>query len=227
MLVMKAWLETRWRLAFFMAICVLCLAVNYPNRNSRPAHPQGILLFLGTTLAFATLALAGSGVKSQAPIGFPEGLTGSTQFTISLPVSRLRLLAVRTGIGILETVAATLVLGSLAWGLFPSVRAISTPSDFARLLFVGVLFLAVPYCAAVFFSAFLDEPLSLVLAGWSVVLLLWLLHFIAPATNIARVWGRASPFITHRFPLSQMAECAVLAMVFLLAAVGVAQTHEY
>jgi hypothetical protein len=227
MLVMKAWLETRWRLAFYAAISLLYLAISYHNRNSQPAHPQAMLILLGTVLACGSLAVAGSGVKSQAPVGFPEGLTGSTQFTISLPVSRLRLLTVRASIGMLETVVATLVLGSLAWGLFPSVRAISTPADFAKLLFIAVLFLAVLYSAGVFFSTFVDEPLSFVLACWSVVLLWWLLHFIAPAVNIARIWGQASPLITHKLPWSQMAECVALAMVLLLAAVRVAQTREY
>jgi hypothetical protein len=227
MLVMKAWLETRWRLAFYVGICLLYVAANFYNRNSRPAHPQGMLLFLGVILAIATMTFAGCGVKSQAPIGFPEGLAGSTQFTISLPVSRLRLLAVRASIGLFETLAATLVLGSLAWGLFPSVREISTPADFSRLVFVGVLFLAVPYCAEVFFSTFLDEPLSFVLAGWAVMLVLWLLHYLTPAVNIARIWGPASPLITHKLPWSQMSECAILAMFLLLAAVRVVQTREY
>jgi uncharacterized membrane protein YgdD (TMEM256/DUF423 family) len=85
MLLMKAWLETRWRLAAACAYLLICLAINYRSHNSPAANPRGVLVALGTILACGSVTLAGSGVKSQAPIGFPEGLAGSRQFTVSLP----------------------------------------------------------------------------------------------------------------------------------------------
>jgi hypothetical protein len=226
MLVMKAWLETRWRLLAAFTYLMACLAFNYQSHNA-PAVNRGLLIALGTILACGSVTLAGSGVKSQAPVGFPEGLAGSTQFTISLPVSRRKLLAVRAGFGMLETIALTLLVGCLAWVLYPSLRASATQSDFLRLLFTTILFLSVPYCAAVFFETFVPEPLSLVFAGWTITLLLWLAHHIAPAVDIVRAWGPASPLITHQLPWSQLASCAVLGLVFVVAALRVVRTREY
>src|ERR1700722_19213501 len=99
MLVMKAWMETRWRLCAVLFYSMIALAFNYNSQRSATANPHELLMLLGLILATFVMPLAGSGVQSQAPIGFPEGLAGSTQFTISLPVSRLRLLAVRAMIG--------------------------------------------------------------------------------------------------------------------------------
>src|SRR5947209_2468133 len=96
-LAMKAWLETRWRLLAGFGFAAFFIAVNHQNPSLR-----GMVIGLGTLLTIASMMLAGTGVKSQAPVGFPEGLAGSTQFTISLPVSRVRLLAVRAVVGLLE-----------------------------------------------------------------------------------------------------------------------------
>ncbi len=228
MLVMKAWLETRWRLVAVFAWSFFFMAINYPGRHNPPAAKiHSVLLLLWLVLSSLALTLAGSGVKSQAPIGFPEGLAGSTQFTISLPVSRLRLLAVRAGIGMVETFAATVILSCVTWSLFPSVRASMTSADFARLGLTTLVWLTLPYSAALFFEALVPEPLSFICAGWTLTPLLWLLHRLAPAVDIIRAFGQASPLITHKLPWSQMAVSAGLAMILFLAAVRVVQTREY
>lgn len=227
MLVMKACLETRWRLAAVCAYSLICLALNYPQHALPAARTQGVLIALWTILSCFVMTLAGTGVRSQAPVGFPEGLAESTQFTITLPVSRPRLLYVRAAVGLVEMLALTLILACLTWTLFPSVRAATTPGDFARLLLTTILWLAAPYCAALFFVTLLAEPLSLMCAGWSITLLLWLLHRSAPAVDIIRAFGQASPLITHRLPWSQIATCAGLTVVLFWAAVRVVQTREY
>src|ERR1700728_5060241 len=98
MLLMKAWLETRWRLLAAFTYLLICLAMNYQHHSAPGANSRGMLFSLGTILVLVSITLAGSGLKSQAPIGFPEGLVGSTQFTISLPVNRQRLLITRTAV---------------------------------------------------------------------------------------------------------------------------------
>lgn len=227
MLVMKAWLETRWRLLALFVYLLIFMAMNYQSHNAPAANPRSMLIGLGTLLAMGTLTIAGCGVKSQSPIGFPEGLVGSTQFTIALPVSRLRLLAVRTAIGMLEMSVLTVFIGCVTWGLFNSLRASATPADFARLVLTALLFQTVPYGAAVLFVTFLEEPLSMVLAGWTIMFLLWVAHHIGPAVDVMRILGQASPLITHRLPWSQMATSVGLALLLFLAAVWILQTREY
>ena len=228
MLVMKAWLETRWRVAGCFAYSFLVLALNYQNRHDpQPARVTGMLFPLLMVLTCAALTLAGSGVRSQAPAGFPDGLAESTEFTIALPVSRLRLLGVRAAVGLGETFAATVIVAALAWILFPSVRAIAAPADFARLVSFTLLWLTAPYCAALFFVTLLAEPLSFMCAGWALTLLVWLLHRAPPAVDLVRAIGPQSPLVTHRLPWPQMAACAGLALLLFWAAARVVRTREY
>ncbi len=84
MLLMKAWMETRWRI-LGLAVCLLiALALNY-----RDPAGTAVLTTAWFMLTFFAISLGGSGVNSQAPMGLSEGIAGSTQFTISLPVTRL------------------------------------------------------------------------------------------------------------------------------------------
>jgi hypothetical protein len=221
-LLMKAWLETRWRLLAGFGYSIFFLAGNHRNPTV-----HGMVIGLGTLLTIAAMMLAGTGVKSQSPAGFPEGLAGSTQFTISLPVSRLRLLTVRSAVGLLESAALAVLLGCMTWSLFPAIRSAATLADFARLNLIALLFMTAPYCAVIFFTTFVDEPLSGVYAGWTVMLLLWGLHHIAPGVDVIRAWGQESPLITHRLPWPQMATSAGLALLFFWAAVRVVRTREY
>jgi hypothetical protein len=227
MLVMKAWMETRWRLSAVLFYSLIALAINYKGQSAPAAKPGGMLTLLLMVLATFVMPLAGSGVQSQSPAGFPEGLAGSTQFTISLPVSRPRLLAVRAAIGWLEASAVTLLVAGLTWSLFPSIRATIAPADFARGVLTTLLFLTVPYCTHVFFSALIDELPALMFSGCTFSLLLWLLHHVTPAVDIVRAVTQSSPLVTHQLPWSQMATSAGLALILMWAAVRAVQTREY
>jgi hypothetical protein len=226
MLATKGWLETRWRLTNVFVLSAFFLAISYEGRQN-PHTARVVLLLIWLVLSCMVMTLAGSGVKSQSSIGFPQGLAESTQFTISLPVSRMALLAVRAGVGLLETFAATVTIAWMAWELFPTIPANMPLADFVRLALTTLLWLPLPYCAALLFEAFVVEPLSFVLAGWTLTLLLWLLHNISPTVDVIRAFGQASPLLTHRLPLSQLATADLLAATILLGAVWVVRRHEY
>src|SRR5215475_12833535 len=110
-LAMNGWLQTRWRFLGVFGVAAICLAINYQARNN-PRTAGSVLILMWMMLSSSVFMLAGSGVKSQATthISFPEGLAQSTQFTVSLPVSRKLLLIVRAGIGLLEAFAATAIV---------------------------------------------------------------------------------------------------------------------
>jgi hypothetical protein len=223
MLALKGWLETRWRLAsvFIMSILVMAL--------SHHAQPTDLLALQLGILSSSVIMLAGSGVKSQATthIGFPEGLAQSTQYTISLPVSRKLLVFVRAGIGLFEAFVATVIIAVAVWELFPSVSRSIAPADFLRLVLITLLWLPVPYSAALLFQVFLVEPLNFFPAGYGLTFLLWLLHKISPAVDVVRAVGAASPLLTHRLPMSQLATAGLLAATLLLVAVWAVQRREY
>src|SRR5215471_236165 len=137
---MKAWMETRWRLLVLAVYLLIALALNYRKRAG-----TGVLTTAWFMLTFLAILLGGSGVNSQAPLGLSEGIAGSTQFTISLPVTRLRLLAIRAAVGLVETAAVTALTALLVWALFPATREAETPADFAKLVLTTTLFLIAPY----------------------------------------------------------------------------------
>jgi hypothetical protein len=221
-LLMKAWMETRWRILGLAVYLLIALALNYRN----PAG-GGVLTTAWFILTFLAILLGGSGVNSQPPLGLSEGIAGSTQFTISLPVTRVRLLAVRAAAGLVETAAVTLLTASLIWALFPATRETTTPADFARLVLTTILFLTAPYCAHVFFSTWSEEPFSLAYAGGSLVLLLVLCHRLTPGVDILRAFGEASPLATHQVPWSQLMPSVMAAVILLVAAGLVVRRREY
>jgi hypothetical protein len=221
-LLMKAWMETRWRILGLAVYLLIALALKYRNPEG-----TGVLTTAWFMLTFLAILLGGSGVNSQAPLGLSEGIAGSTQFTISLPVTRLRLLAIRAAAGLVETAAVTAITAFLIWALFPPTRETTTPADFARLVLTTILFLAVPCCAHVFFSTWSEEPFSLAYAGGSVILLLLLCHHLSSGVDIIRAFGEASPLKTHQLPWSQLTPSVVAAVILLLAAGLVVRRREY
>jgi hypothetical protein len=227
-LALNGWLQTRWRFLGVFGMAVVCLAINYQTRNN-PRTAGSVLILMWMVLSSSVVMLAGSGVKSQATthISFPEGLAQSTQFTISLPVSRKFLLIVRAGIGLFEAFAATAIVASTVWALFPTISAGMTPADFVRLTLATLLWLPLPYCAALLCQAFMPEPTQYFLAGYGLMLVLWLLHKIAPAVDVVRAFGAASPLVTHRLPVSQLATADVLAATLLLVAIWEVTRREY
>lgn len=226
MLLMKNWLETRWRLTAVFGYLILFLAINY--HNQQPGMKVSNLLFpLWMILTFGVLTLAGGGVKTQSPAGFPAGLAESTQFTLALPVSRLKLAAVRASVGLTETALVTVFAACAAWTLFPALRASTTPADFARVVLTTLVWLAGPYCSAFLFETLLTEPFSISIAGLVFGLLVWVLHRIAPAVDLVGAFTQASPLTTHRLPWPQMAASAGVALILFVTAVRTVQAREY
>ena len=132
MLWYKGWLETRFKLLFLVGFATFLLFFQHSVRNA-PTPPGGRNPALGFVL-FSTPALVlmlcailgGAGIATQPSFQASKGLHGSTLFTLSLPVSRLRLLAIRASIGWLEVVAVVGVLCCGMWLASPALRTMST-----------------------------------------------------------------------------------------------------
>jgi hypothetical protein len=221
-LLMKAWMETRWRILGLAVYLLIALALKYRNPGG-----SGVLTTAWFMLTFLAILLGGSGVNSQAPLGLSEGIAGSTQFTISLPVTRLRMLGTRAAVGLVETAAVTVLTALLIWALFPAVRETTTLADFARLVLTTIVFLTAPCCAHAFFSTWSEEPFSLAYAGGSLILLLLLCHHLTPGVDIMGAFGEASPLATHQLPWSQLTPSVIAALFLLLVAGLVVRRREY
>jgi hypothetical protein len=173
--------------------------------------------------------LGGAGIVTQPAVQATKGLHGSTLFTLSLPVSRLRLLAVRASIGWFEAAG---VIGAFCCGMWlvsPAFRATATPVE--MLEYAGTLIASVSalYCLSVLLATFLDDQWR----AWGTMIAsaaLWWLstHTPLPASaNIFRAMREASPLLAHTMPWTAMAFSLGLAAILFFAALKVVQTREY
>ncbi|HEX4050434.1 MAG TPA: hypothetical protein VHY19_06120 [Steroidobacteraceae bacterium] len=234
MLWLKAWLETRWRIVFvlFMSALFFGTVLAIP-RNQPTGDPQRLLTVPLAMIALlsliAAISLAGSGIQtgSARPGASEKGAEGSTLFTLSLPVTRARLFAVRTVTGMLETAALVSLFAAAILRVLPSlaVNAHDALGYFAVLVAASVTVYAISTCLA----TFLDE-------GWrfrsSVMALAVLFVLVStkrlpPSMDIFRPLAGASPLITHQIPWATIMAACVLAALLLAAALRIIQKRDY
>ena len=193
----------------------------------RCSSPGSYLVSL--TWLFCAVYLAGSGIRTQSPFRTTKGLHGSTLFTLSLPVTRLRLLAVRAGFGLLAVVAIIAFSSAAAWILFPLVRAGSTPADFLRWLLTTACCAAGFHAMSVLVSTVLDEMWQIYASFAAIFGLKWLTSKFPPppSLDVFRVMTTGSPLLTHAVPWPAVSVCLCLAGILFLLAARVVETNEY
>jgi hypothetical protein len=231
MLWYKGWLETRIRLLVTFGVVIAFLSFMHAHavHDMKPAAIAGMILTPKLSVIWICAFLAGSGIATQPSFQATKGLHGSTVFTLALPVSRLRLLAIRAFIGWVESVFAIGVFCSGIWLLIPGLRAAA--SIIAMAEFSGTLIASASalYFVSVLLATFLDDQWRI----WGTMLVPfafgWLSNRITlPAfADIFRAVGNGSPLITHTMPWSTVAFSLTLAAVLFLAALKIAQTREY
>ena len=236
MLWYKGWLETRFRILFMLSYAVFPIplltltqhTVN-PGHAASLAEASGALGFFAFYYSLIPVMLAGSGIKTQIDIQARKGLYGSMYFTLSLPVSRLRLFATRAGLGMLEAAGVLAIVPCAAWIMFPSLWTHITGADlFAYWVTVSVCTSAF-YSVGVLLSTFLDDIWQNMISMFGVIFLWGLLSrpFLPTSLNIFRAMGQSSPLFTHTLPWASMGIAFGAAAILLLAALKVVQTREY
>ena len=228
MLWTKAWLETRWRFLFSLAIPVFALITRHSKFTLTPADVPRMLNSGSVLYAFAGIYLGGSGIQTQSSFRETRGLHVSTIFTLTLPVSRLRLLAVRAIMGLLETGVVIAIGICLTWMLYPLVRANSTPFDLLKLIIAVFAYATGFHFFSVLLATFLDAVWQLYGSMLSIGVLWGLTALLAPQSlNVFRIMTTNSPLATHVFPWAAVSVSCTLAVVFFLAAARVVKTREY
>jgi ABC-2 type transport system permease protein len=162
MLWYKAWLETRSRfliaLVGSVALCsrlvVVFLSKGAPNQLSQVLHATHETLAAVWLLA-VTLIMMGGLLRERA--------AGSSSFTLSLPVSRLRLASVRIAMGLMEGI----LLAILPWIAMLLAAKVADQTHFIAqasihvflLLGGGVLFLAASFLISSFVEGEYTAPI--------------------------------------------------------------------
>jgi hypothetical protein len=226
MLWYKSWLETRFRLVFVLVVVALLFIIEY--RGSK-VEVRGVIFTATVSMWLICVFLAAAGIVTQQSLQAAKGLHGSTLFTLTMPVSRLRLLAVRAGLGWLEMAGAIGWVCCLLWFLFPVIRGGTTPREMVEYAAVLIVCGSVFYCITVLLATFLDDLWRV----WGSFLcygaIWWLASKIpAPASvNIFWAMGDGSPVLAHTMPWTAMAFALGLAAILFFAAFKVVQHREY
>jgi len=235
MLWLKGWLETRFRLLFMLALTAgplysMHLAVAHAPARSMSGLAVGFASrVIPLYVVFICAFLAGAGIATQTPFQASKGLLGSSLFTLSMPVSRLRLLVVRAGIGWLETAG---VIGILCWEMWlamPLHSAGVTPIEMFEQAATLIACSSTIYFLAVLLGTVLEDQwrvFGTLIASAGI----WLLctKFSLPAfADIAHGIGRRSPIVAHTIPGNVMAFSLGLSAILFFAALKIAQRREY
>jgi hypothetical protein len=230
MLWYKAWLETRIRLLIGLGwFGVLMLSMHLIGNTAGPGGPTsaaGFTFMAMTQMVVISSILAGTGIATQAPFQEIKGLQGSTIFTLSMPVTRFRLLTVRSILGWLEMAGLIGVFCFFNWFGIPWLRVTAIEMfEYAATLIACSSTL---YFITVLLATFLDE--WRLQGSFIAFAALWWVpsHTPLPApADIFRAMGDGSPLVAHAIPWATMAFSLALSAVLFFAALKVAQTREY
>lgn len=232
MLWYRFWLETRLRLIFVIVWSAFFFGVGLYPAASRPAATaaQVMSAFLLQTTFIAFLAagfFGGSGVRTQAFGRAYRGLHGSVHFTLSLPVTRTRLLLTRTALGVAEMMLVILLVSVAAWA---SVGALRTQASIGAVvghaLFIGITSIGIAGLAVLGSTVFDDVIQTWLVTAVSILLFVFRSQLPRPLDLIGAMTG-GSPLVTSAVPWATVAGAIVVGVVCVLAALRVVTAQEY
>jgi hypothetical protein len=235
MLWYKGWLETRFRLLFMLGVMVFILAVQYSARTAVHTAPRAVVLtvigsFTSILLMMVCAMLAGAGIQTQPSFQATKGTHGSSLFTLALPVSRLRLLAVRATIGWLEVVATIATLCAGMWLLWsPVLRPTATAAQMSEYALTLIVCGSALYFLSVLLASFLDDQWRTWGTMFAAGAMWWLSHkaWLPASVDIVQAIGKGSPLVAHTMPWTAMAFALALAALLFFATLRVVQSREY
>jgi hypothetical protein len=234
MLWYKSWRETRIKFFVSLGFTCLILLVNHkitglPNGMKLSTLRGVVSMWNAIFVANACVWLAGAGIVTQPAFQATKGTHGSTLYTLSLPVSRLRLLMVRASLGWLLMAVSVSVFCSGLWAVSPLVRSLIRPA--AMLEQIGTLIACGSqlYFLSVVLATFLEDSWRIMGSFLAFGLLGWMaMESNLPAfADIFRAVGKSSPLLAHTVPWSAIGFSLGLSAVLLLVALKIVRVREY
>jgi hypothetical protein len=208
---------------FLSAALFAALAPRGPN----PFAVERLFGIFSISWFLIAVMLAGAGIKTQAALVATKGLHGSMYVTLSLPVSRFRLLAVRAGLGFLETIGIIAVLCCGLWVALPGLKMRVSPSNTLEYFAAIVFCVSAFYFLGVLLAVFLDDIWQFMSSMFAVIFLQLVAARLPPFLNVFRAVGDSSPLFTHTLPWVSMGISLTVAAILFLVALKVVQAREY
>jgi len=239
MLWMKNWLETRFRFfmvftPFLLLIGMGFLQVGHVRPNTLiPAEQRlsGILAIFTLFWLVPGAMLASAGIKTQAPLQATKGLHGSVHFTLSLPVSRIRLLCSRAGLGVLE-MAIVILVALIGFGFliplqFPELRL--PPTDFVLYGVTVFAFDLAVYSLSTLLATFMDDLWQMWGAMLAVGAVRGLTALVKPpqSMDVFQALGANSSLLTHSLPVWPVVLSLAVAACLYSAAARNVRERDY
>jgi hypothetical protein len=229
MLWYKAWLETRLRVLLIFSVILFVLYQVHSHGGSSLSAPS-LLNSLEFVWVISFMTFAGSGIRPESPFRMVKGIQGSMYYTLSLPVSRLRLLLVRATVGILEIaglIAAAICIAALA---APEMRAQVTAADGIRYALTVLLCSSAAFGVSTLFATFLDQQWQAFASMFVIFLSRWLFTQYGKHPSpydFYRAMGTASPLVTHALPWTAIGVSVAIGAACFMTAIKVEQIRQY
>lgn len=251
MLWYKAWLETRWRflagMAVLLAFAALVVFAQPATANVELPKLEGWLgeavrraaelmstypgyvwsqWFGKNLLQLWTVWAVLVGVGGLAN----EAARGSALWTLSLPVTRRRLLAVRAGMGALELLALAVVPSLAVCALSPLIGQSYSPAQalaYSLMLFAGGSFF---YALSLLLSSVFSDQLKPIILGLSAAVVMAVLSLLSPRLADYNIYGVMSGqkfFTEGALPWAGLAACVAAAAAMFYASLRVIERRDF
>ena len=253
----KAWLETRWRFISALLILMVLAGGNVydyiatqrllPRLNATTASPAAEATGLGAMLQEAIELqknfrgfiwyqafrqnLTQMGVFFAVLLGcgglLSESSRGSALFTLSLPVTRKKLLKVRTGTGLAQCFAISmlppLVISILAPSIGERFSIVDALAHGVCIFFVGAVF----FSLASFLSTMFGDIWRPMLITLGIACVVAIASMAAPQLGIFSVMNGESYFRNGSLPWAGLLTSAVLASALLYSAAETLERRDF
>ena len=235
MLFMKNWYETRLRLLFLLAISTAMafwIALG-PLSKMMALDISGSLLsevsVVFNVSMLGAIMLAGAGIKTTPGFQHTKGMHGSMHYTLSMPVTRTRLLAVRVAVGLAETAGLHLLMCIIFWLTIPVIRLHANPSDIFKYGFATFFVVATLHLMSVLYATFLDDQYQWLASFFTMGALMITMHLVPfpPAFDSLMVLTSGSPLVTHTMPWLGVGLLLMICLILLTVSVKIVESREY
>ena len=236
MLWLKAWLETRWRLAWAGLVGLLFFSMplmsmgTHLSPTASQARLATYMVLIAEAAFMATIMLAGSGIHTASTRAgaSDKGADRSIVFTLSLPVSRRGAFLTRAALG----AVAVLPMVLLCWAFVPLLLHFSPTPVPVRLLAAAIPFqfmaVMLAYSGKLFMECLVGEMTQVwlfggaVLAGMITAGLRW-----PPMIRFLDFVSGAAYMTTGQISWFGVGACLAVSCLFVVAAIQVIERREF
>ncbi len=210
----NSWLETRWRMALMVLLNAVIVSLLLDDVVPAAVWLRRLDASLPMLFAMNAITLAGVGIATQISTSPGQIMHGSMLYTLSLPISRRRLVLVREAVGVVAVVALIVVTLSAVWFGASSLHEAMSLTRFTMYGLTVIATALVAYGISAVLATFLDQ-LWQTYAALGVTTVIF---FTLPGT---RIWSDLlrSAVVPDFSPWFGILSC--IAIVAILSAVSV------